>query len=94
MFAPALRIMPAGVANPLWEASLLRSHVHPSVSKFAEGLVLRPQHAVEYKGDPLADFALMPFLDRMAYKNPKARDDKQAGGVRTALSVCANFNLQ
>ncbi|CAN0543850.1 unnamed protein product, partial [Laminaria digitata] len=59
----------------LWEASLLRSHVHPSVSRFAESLVSsRQNNAVQYKGDPLADFALMPFLDRMAYKNPKARE--------------------
>lgn len=70
-----------GGVQALWEASLLRSHVHPSVSKFAESLVsVRQNHAVEYKGDPLADFALMPFLNRMAYKNPKARDDKNSKG--------------
>ncbi|CAN0323015.1 unnamed protein product, partial [Hapterophycus canaliculatus] len=66
--------MGPGGAQPLWEASLLRSHVHPSVSKFADSLISAKQHhTVEYKGDPLADFALMPFLNRMAYKNPKAR---------------------
>lgn len=75
---------PGGGVQPLWEASLLRSHVHPSVSKFADSLVSKQQnHAVQYKGDPLADLALMPFLNRMAYKNPKARDDKNQGrGVR------------
>lgn len=71
-----------GGIQPLWEASLLRSHVHPSVSRFAESLVsVKQRHAVEYKGDPLADFALMPFLNRMAYKNPKTRDKIQGRGV-------------
>ncbi|CAN0553883.1 unnamed protein product, partial [Ectocarpus sp. 12 AP-2014] len=75
---------PGGEVQPLWEASLLRSHVHPSVSRFADSLVSKQQnHAVQYKGDPLADLALMPFLNRMAYKNPKARDDKNQGrGMR------------
>lgn len=79
-----------GAVEPLWEASLLRSHVHPSVSRFAESLLsARQRHVVEYKGDPLADFALMPFLNRMAYKNPKARDkDKTQGrGVSTRSCV-------
>ncbi|CAN0199406.1 unnamed protein product, partial [Ectocarpus sp. 8 AP-2014] len=69
------KLHPGGGVQPLWEASLLRSHVHPSVSRFADSLVSKQQnHAVQYKGDPLADLALMPFLNRMAYKNPKARD--------------------
>ncbi|CAM9447735.1 unnamed protein product, partial [Ascophyllum nodosum] len=71
--------------QPLWEVSLLRSHVHPSVSKFADGLSSLPKHAVDYRGDPLADFALMPFLDRMAYRNPKTREPKRVGGVSRSL---------
>lgn len=65
--------------HPLWEVCLLSRHVHPSVARFAHDLAGAPAHSIDYSGDPLADFALMPFLNRMAYKNPKVRDDKAAG---------------
>ena len=29
---------------------------------------------IEYDGDPLRDFALAPFLDKLAYRNPKSRE--------------------
>jgi ribosome biogenesis protein MAK21 len=48
----------------LWETSLIVHHFHPSVAKFAAG-------DIEYTGDPLRDFALAPFLDKFAYRNPK-----------------------
>lgn len=73
----------------LWEVSLLRSHVHPSVSKFAEGLLSPSQQGVNYSGDPLADFALMPFLNRMAYKNPKAKKDHARVPGTVSLIYCS-----
>eukprot|EP01042_Synura_sphagnicola_P001154 gene1154-1300_t len=55
----------------LWEVSLFRTHVHPSVSAFANSLCTPPEHAIVYSGDPTVDFNLTSFLNRFAYKNPK-----------------------
>jgi ribosome biogenesis protein MAK21 len=52
---------------PFWELSLASNHFHPSVSKFANTF-----GEIEYMGDPLKDFALTPFLDKFAYRNPKS----------------------
>jgi ribosome biogenesis protein MAK21 len=52
----------------LWELSLLAHHYHPSVSKFTAD----SGGDIFYKGDPLADFALSPFLDKFAFRNPKS----------------------
>ena len=53
--------------SPLWEMSLLYHHHHPSVANFAAKL-----GGLDYRGDPLKDFALPPFLDKFAYRNPKS----------------------
>jgi ribosome biogenesis protein MAK21 len=65
----------------LWEATLLRQHCHPSVSKFAVSLLQKP-HIIEFKGDPITDFTLSAFLNRFAFKNPKLKDSKK---IRRAL---------
>lgn len=52
---------------PGWEVSLTLHHFHPSVGKFSSSL-----GNIEYSGDPLRDFALAPFLDKFAYRNPKS----------------------
>jgi len=54
----------------LWELSLLAHHFHPSVSMFTAG----SGGGISYNGDPLKDFALSPFLDKFAFKNPKSLD--------------------
>jgi len=54
---------------PCWEISLLAHHFHPSVSKFVNDI-----GEINYKGDPLQDFCLAPFLDKFAYRNPKSRE--------------------
>ena len=46
-------------------------HFHPSVRKFAEGL---EAGGIDYRGDPLKDFQLAPFLDRFSFKNPKSKE--------------------
>jgi ribosome biogenesis protein MAK21 len=66
---------------PSWELSLVAHHFHPSVAKFANST-----GAIEYAGDPLKDFALAPFLDKFAYKNPKSRD-KLASHYKRGESV-------
>lgn len=54
-------------AASLWELSLTISHYHPTVSKFSLSM-----DEINYRGDPLRDFALVPFLDKFAFRNPKS----------------------
>ena len=54
-------------AGSLWELSLSLHHYHPSVCKFASDI-----GSIEYNGDPLKDFTLAPFLDKLAFRNPKS----------------------
>ena len=63
---------------PFWEVALLAHHFHPSVAKFANDI-----GEIDYTGDPLNDFALAPFLDKFAYRNPKSRDKVDASSSST-----------
>ncbi|KAJ3619187.1 hypothetical protein Zmor_008735 [Zophobas morio] len=47
----------------------LADHYHPSVRSFAEQLL--KGKPIQYRGDPLADFTLLRFLDKFVHKNPK-----------------------
>mmetsp|Transcript_39984 Transcript_39984/g.83986 ORF Transcript_39984/g.83986 Transcript_39984/m.83986 type:complete len:936 (+) Transcript_39984:232-3039(+) len=58
------------LSKNLWELSLFAHHFHPSVSMFTAG----SGGEISYKGDPLKDFALSPFLDKFAFRNPKSLD--------------------
>lgn len=75
----------ASLAKMLWELSLLVQHFHPSVSKFAS----HSEGDISYAGDPLKDFALAPFLDKFAFRNPKsvnkAKKESIAAGRKTAV---------
>ena len=53
-----------------WELSLLAHHFHPSVTKFTAD----SEGNIAFKGDPLKDFALVAFLDKFAFRNPKSLD--------------------
>ena len=64
-----------GLSKTLWELSLLVQHFHPSVSKFASNA----EGDISYAGDPLKDFALAPFLDKFAFRNPKSVKAKKEG---------------
>ncbi|KAF5402900.1 CCAAT:enhancer binding protein zeta [Paragonimus heterotremus] len=55
---------------PSWPLVLLTSHAHPTVSLFAKQLL--QQEPVVYTGNPFSDFSSLHFLDRFAYKKPKA----------------------
>lgn len=66
----------------LWELSLLAYHFHPSVTKFAAG----SDGDITYKGDPLKDFALQPFLDKFAFRNPKSLE-KLTKQLKRGVSV-------
>lgn len=65
----------ASLSRSLWELSLLVQHFHPSVSKFASNI----EGDISYAGDPLKDFALAPFLDKFAFRNPKSMKPKKEG---------------
>ena len=56
---------------PGWELALTMQHYHPSVQQFAKAMNDGKNEKTEYTGDPLHDFALAPFLDKFAYRNPK-----------------------
>jgi ribosome biogenesis protein MAK21 len=69
----------------LWELSLLAHHFHPSVSKFTAD----SSGGIYFKGDPLKDFSLTPFLDKFAFRNPKSLEtlSKQIkGGIAARKS--------
>jgi ribosome biogenesis protein MAK21 len=62
-----------------WELVNLSKHFHPSVSKWAQCILEKTP--IQYSGDPLVDFGLQAFLDRIVYKNPK---QIQAGNSKNA----------
>ena len=66
----------------LWELSLLAHHFHPSVTRF----VASSEGDIAYQGDPLKDFALQPFLDKFAFRNPKSLD-KLTKQLKRGVSV-------
>jgi ribosome biogenesis protein MAK21 len=72
----------AATTKDLWELSLLAHHYHPSVSKFTAGC----DGEISYKGDPLKDFALQPFLDKFAFRNPKSLD-KLSKQLKRGVSI-------
>lgn len=49
---------------------MLSQHAHPTVRLWAEKLL--SGDLISYNGDPLLDFGVGNFLDRIAYKNPKS----------------------
>ncbi|PIA53742.1 hypothetical protein AQUCO_00900373v1 [Aquilegia coerulea] len=52
-----------------WELMVLGSHVHPSVSTMARTLLSGVN--IVYNGNPLNDFSLTSFLDKLMEKKPK-----------------------
>ena len=55
-----------------FELLALSQHTHPTVRSFAAHILARPDEQLQYTGDPLLDFSLANFLDRIAYKEPKS----------------------
>ena len=50
--------------------------------------LLQGEH-IDYRGDPLADFTLMRFLDRFVYKNPKQKQSDHGGSVMQRMTKLA-----
>ena len=64
----------------MYELTLLQIHFHPTIQKWAKEL-----GSIDYKGDPLLDFSIQNFLDRISFKNPKGEERvKKAMKVREA----------
>lgn len=57
----------------------LKEHYHPTVRMFSNAIledVNKNSSILEYKGNPLLDFTLSNFLDRISFKKPKKLDAK------------------
>lgn len=46
--------------------------MHPTVRLWAQSLI--DGKSLDYSGDPILDFSIANFLDRIAYKEPKSAD--------------------
>lgn len=61
----------------------LCQHFHPTVTLFANKIL--EGEVIKYPGDPLQDFALLRFLDRFVFKNPKQN-------IREEVTKCSKFS--
>jgi hypothetical protein len=74
----------------MYELIHLTMHTHPTVSLWATKLISGEQ--ITYHGDPLLDFGVANFLDRISYKNPKsveklAKFNKRMSAVEKPLNL-------
>ena len=58
--------------SQLYEIIALCHHSHPTVRLWAQNLL--DNKPIEYKGDPILDFTIANFLDRISYKDPKSKE--------------------
>lgn len=73
-------------SSALFELIQLTYHTHPTVKLWATKLL--EGEVINYNGDPLLDFGMANFLDRIAYKNPKSVEKiaKFSSGRRMAAT--------
>lgn len=71
------------------ELEALAKHFHPSVALFANQII--QGKPIEYTGDPLEDLALIRFLDRYVFKNPKKLEDKKVQKKNDPLAQRAGY---
>ncbi|KAL0274231.1 UNVERIFIED_CONTAM: hypothetical protein PYX00_006702 [Menopon gallinae] len=64
-----------GSKTVMVELNKLANHYHPSVSLFATNILNGER--IKYSGDPLQDFALIRFLDKFSFKNPKTLKEQE-----------------
>lgn len=69
---------------PIWEVTLLQHHYHPTVRTFATQL---GSGSYQYDGDPLRDFSVGSFLDKLAYRNPKQRARDESSSTPASVPV-------
>ena len=54
----------------MFELIVLTQHTHPTIRLWATKVI--DGESISYGGDPLLDFGIANFLDRLSYKNPKS----------------------
>ena len=59
--------------SQLYELAGLCLHTHPTVRLWAKSL-MNGTPVEAYSGDPLLDFSISNFLDRISYKDPKSKE--------------------
>lgn len=59
-------------STQLFELASLCTHSHPTVRLWSQSLI--NGQFIDYGGDPLLDFSITNFLDRIAYKDPKSKE--------------------
>ena len=70
----------------LWELIGLLNHYHPYVKKYAEALIddiQKTNPIIDYNGNPLLDFNLANFLDRLTFKQSKKKD---SSGIKSLIN--------
>jgi ribosome biogenesis protein MAK21 len=70
----------------LWELISLLNHYHPYVKKYAEALIEdinKSNSIIDYNGNPLLDFNLANFLDRLTFKKTKK---KESSGIKSLIN--------
>lgn len=71
---------------PLFELLPLTQHAHPTIKIWSTTLL--KNELLQYSGDPLLDFSLANFLDRISYKEPKSAEKlaklRQSKQIRSA----------
>lgn len=60
----------------LWELGVLADHYHPTVRKYIGFLFGGNLSQLDYKGNPLLDFSLANFLDRLSFKKARKKESK------------------
>lgn len=56
--------------QPCWQLLLASRHAHPTVSLFANNLLVG--QLFKYTGNPFDDLSVLQFIERFAYKKPKS----------------------
>jgi len=57
--------------SSFWELVALSRHFHPSVSHFCRDILNLTR--IKYDGDPIKDFGVLAFLERLNFEKPKRR---------------------
>ena len=56
----------------MFELTALATHTHPTVRLWSADIL--DGKFVNYSGDPILDFSIANFLDRISYKEPKSAE--------------------
>jgi ribosome biogenesis protein MAK21 len=68
----------------LYELLVLKNHYHPTVKLYTNAIINneRSDKIFDYNGNPLIDYSLSNFLDRIAFKKPKKVSESKQSKMR------------